>query len=731
VRTPDRATLTAGSLRTVGAGSVAALWSVTNAVAFASLVFSVGDGAALAAGIGATLLGFAVTSIAVAAASGTPGIGSAMIGASVVVQAAALGAIDALLAERGVAAGPERTGTLLVASAALTAMVGALLVALGLLRAGALVRLLPSPVVAGFFCGLGISLVRGAIEFAAGGALSADALPALLGPAPAGRIAMTAGVGALLVLLPRRIGLWRTMLGVLGGAAAAFHLARAGLGIDIASAQAGGWLFGALPGGTMLAVPSRAAFAQADAEVLFLLLPFAASSAVLAAISLALVVSGIEDARDTRMRIDREIALAGAGNLAGGLVGAMPSGHGLVTTTLLARLGAPTRAAAAVPGLIAVALALLDSRALAWLPVPVVAGMLLAFGIEWMVVRTREQAAGMPWHDRVVLALVALGIAFLGIVPGLLIGLGLALVIFLWVYRGLPVIGATLTGEDVASSVTRSEAALALLRRERHRIVLLRLQGYLFFLNARRLEDEAAAQIEVGARVLVLDLGRLSGADSSAIESFRRICRRAAREGVRLIIASASPALAGVIAKPAGAAPAVELVGSIDDGLARGEEALLADLGGPLADETVRFEDHLAATGATTEEIGRLGAAVELFEVAPGEVLMREGEPARDLMFIERGRFSVTLSHGTARATHLRILTAGNFVGEVAMLRGGVRTASVIAEAPARVVRLSGGTFDRLFRDDPAVAAMLQRAIAQHLAEKLTESNRAARLAHA
>ena len=462
-----------------------------------------------------------------------------------------------------------------------------------------------------------------------------------------------------------------------------------------------------------------------------MLLPFAASSAVLAAISLALMVSGIEDARDTRMRIDREIALAGAGTLAGGLVGAVPAGHGLVTTTLLARLGAPTRAAAAVPGLIAAGLAVLDSHALAWLPVPVVAGMLLAFGIEWMVVRTREQAAGMPWHDRAVLALVALGIALLGIVPGLLIGLGLALVIFLWVYRGLPVIGATLTGEDVASSVTRSEAALALLRRERHRIVLLRLQGYLFFLNARRMEDEAAAQIEVGARVLVLDLGRLSGADSSAVESFRRIRRRAARQGVRLIIASAPPALAGVIAGTAGAAPAVELVGSVDDGLARGEEVLLAASGGPPADETVCFEDHLAATGATTGEIGRLGAVVERFAVGQGEVLMREGEPAADVMFIERGRFSVTLGHGTARATHLRILTAGNFVGEVAMLRGGVRTASVIAEAPAQVVRLTGGAIDRLFRDDPAAAAVLQRAIAQHLAEKLTESNRAARLAQA
>jgi SulP family sulfate permease len=716
-------------MRTASAGMVAALWSVTNAVAFASLIFSVDDGTALAAGVGAALLGHAVTSIAIASGSGTPGIGSATIGASVVVQAAALGAVDALLAERGLAAGPERTGALLLASAALTAMVGAILAALGMLRVGTLARLLPSPVVAGFFCGLGISLVRGAIEFAAGFPLSPDALPALLGPAPAGRLAMMAGVGGLLVLLPRRIGLRRTMLGVLGSAVAAFHLGRAASGIDIAEAQAGGWLFGPLPGGPMLAMPPRAAFAQIDVEALGLLLPFAASSAVLAAISLALMVSGIEDVRDTRMRIDREIALAGAANLAGALAGAVPAGHGLVTTSLLARLGAPTRRAASAPGLIAAALALLDSATLAWLPRPVVAGMLLAFGIDWMVTRTREQAAGMPWHDRLVLALVALGIAVLGIVPGLLIGLGLALVIFLWVYRSLPVIGATLTGEDVASSVTRSEAALALLRRERHRIVLLRLQGYLFFLNARRMEDEAAARIEAGASVLLLDLGRLSGADSSAIESFRRIRRRAARQGARLIIASAPPELAEAIAGNGAAAAAAELVGSVDDGLARGEEALLAAFGGPRADETVRFEDHLAASGATAEEIGRLGDAVERFAVGPGETLMREGEPATDVMFIERGRFSITLGHGTARATHLRILTAGNFVGEVAMLRGGVRSASVVAEAPAEVVRLTAGALDRLLRDDPGVAVILQRAIAQQLAEKLTESNRAARLA--
>lgn len=129
---------------------------------------------------------------------------------------------------------------------------------------------------------------------------------------------------------------------------------------------------------------------------------------------------------------------------------------------------------------------------------------------------------------------------------------------------------------------------------------------------------------------------------------------------------------------------------------------------------------------------------------APGEALMRQDEPATDMIFLEAGRAVASLQVATSKVVtskvatvqdpgrgpvHLRTMEAGSLIGGVALLRGGERTASVIAETTRVGQRLTRVSLARMEAEDPALALVLQRAILVQLADRLADNTRAVELA--
>ncbi|WP_270936605.1 cyclic nucleotide-binding domain-containing protein [Falsiroseomonas oryzae] len=715
--------------RTAAGGAIAAVWSVTALVAYAALVFSGPAAAALPVGTSGFLLGFAVLSVVVAFCSSTPGIAVAAFGSSAVVQAAVAQTTVALLEAKGVPEGSARAGALVLSCGAVTIGVGVLLCAGGLLRIGSLVRLLPHPVSSGFFCGLGAAFVLGAVRLASGVAPGPGNLGALLDPDTLLRLAVCAGIGLLLVLVPRRVRHWAVMPGILLAAVLAYHAVRLAIGQSMTDAQAARWLLGPFGEAGPVTLPSAASFALLDAELLLALLPFVGTATLLAAITLALMAAGIESTTGRPMDIDREMALAGAANVATGAVGGIPGGHALAATGLLSLFGAGSRAAAAVPGLIAVGVLALGPTLLGVLPRPILAALLLSQGIEWMVLRTWRDVQPLPRHEAAILLAVAVTMASIGLVEGLALGLALALLIFVWTYRQVPVIRSVLRGDEMRSSVTRPGRALRVLEREGQGIVLVRLQGYMFFLNALAVQTVFAARVAQGARVVVLDFDHVLGMDSSAIDAFRRLEQQAVKGRVRLVLCAVPPALSERFARHGVfCSLAWSHAASADRGLEKAEEAILAMHGEPPADGRIGFADFIASIGDLPDVARRLEPFVERVEYGARHVLMRQGDAADDMVFLERGRVAAVLDEGQ-KAVHLRTLTAGTLVGEIALFRGGARTATVIAETPCEAVRLTRAAIERLHADDPALAFVVQRAIMLQLADKLADNTRAVDLA--
>lgn len=93
-----------------------------------------------------------------------------------------------------------------------------------------------------------------------------------------------------------------------------------------------------------------------------------------------------------------------------------------------------------------------------------------------------------------------------------------------------------------------------------------------------------------------------------------------------------------------------------------------------------------------------------------GHVVVREGAGAHAMHVIVSGSADVTVD-GAQVAT----LGPGDFFGEIALLGGGTRTATVTASSELRILAINSISFQRLVRSDPTLAESLPPEISARL----------------
>jgi CRP-like cAMP-binding protein len=108
------------------------------------------------------------------------------------------------------------------------------------------------------------------------------------------------------------------------------------------------------------------------------------------------------------------------------------------------------------------------------------------------------------------------------------------------------------------------------------------------------------------------------------------------------------------------------------------------------------------------DRVAALALAEARFE--PGEVLYREGDPARDCYVIVEGETDVTVSN-----RFVGNIGEGESVGEMGLLDQAPRTATVVARTPVRVQVIDAKSFDRLLDEAPSVTRALLRQVSRWL----------------
>lgn len=114
----------------------------------------------------------------------------------------------------------------------------------------------------------------------------------------------------------------------------------------------------------------------------------------------------------------------------------------------------------------------------------------------------------------------------------------------------------------------------------------------------------------------------------------------------------------------------------------------------------------------TEDEIVRVRADLRVRQYAKREVVLQKGASGDSLLFLLQGQLQVVDITEDGRAIGLRMLAPGDFFGEIAVINGSMRSASVVALSPVLVALLPRATALHLFSHSPSVANQMLRFLA-------------------
>jgi MFS superfamily sulfate permease-like transporter len=633
---------------------------------------------------------------------------------------------------------------LLALAGACTASAGLLQMAIGLARAGRLVRYLPQQVLAGFMNGVAVLIVLSQVGPALGvdaDVLARDGWAALRDMQPLA-LAVTAATTAVAWACAR----W------------APRLPAALVALLLTSAAVLAWQHGAGPSAAAGLQPIGAL--QAELPLPTALLPLAGDG------GWALLQRHAGTVATTALLL----ALGGI-NVVLGLFGALPLVYmRLRAINVHSAGGRSWRAALVDSGLIALVFAF-ALPLLALFPRQVLAGILvmLAWGLvdRWTLGLLRQgrqgrraaahgsaegsidgaavppaQGLGERLQSLAVIAAVCGVTVLWGFAPAVALGVLLSFVVLVQsLQRSL------LRHPAAAAAPSRRvypPALAPLLQQARRGIALLELEGALFFGNVEKLQQEVQALLQPPATVqpgaadrlhtLVLDLRRVGSIDASGAVTLQRLQERLAAQGVQLRLAGVTPgnrhgqALSahGVLDDTASGGWALH--GDADLAIEAGERAALARAGAQAIGAPVPLAHCELMAGLDAAGVARVAAVLRTRELAAGERLFAQGEPGSALYVLTAGSVSVVDGSGQQRFVSF---SAGMTFGEMALLDGGGRSADAVADEASTVHALDAAGLAALEREHPALAARLYRNLALHLTTRLRDASGAWRQAAA
>ncbi len=722
----SRPGLAASFLPNLIAGLTSGLVTLVYSISFAALIFSGKLTAYLPQGVGSALIGATVTAILVAWRSPFPFTLAGLEANSAIIITLAAASIASALDQ----AGSESFiyPTVWAAIILSTASTGLFLYALGRFGWGRLARYIPYPVIGGFLAGTGWLITRSSFKVMTGIPLSLAEFPAMFHGPVAAQWLCGAVMAAILLIVLQRSKHFLTLPAVLVGGIGLGNAIWLLLGQASVSLNHEAWFFNAFSHESLWQAWAPSTLSHIDWRVLFHQTGTLLAMMVIVMLSILLNSTGLELATSRHVDLDQELRANGIANIVNGCCGGIVGYLSINRCLLNQQAGARSPVAGMIAGGVCGSVLLLGSSFLAYVPKPVLGGLLLYIGYTFLSRWVYHAWWQFPRLDYCLIVVILIIIATLGFLQGVGAGLLIACLLFIVSYGKTSSIKHTLSGKQLQSNVVRSAAQQSYLQDQGDSIAILVLHGFVFFGTANDLLERIRQRLSVGhsqpLKFAVFDFRLVTGLDSSAVLSFLKLRQLADKSGLRLVFTQLIPAIENQLRQgglfPKGASD-LRCCPDLDRGLEWCEDQLLLE--GQLL-------DHLAAPlSLQLEELlhdaESASAMIPHFQpvdIAEGQTLFCEGDPADGLYFLESGRASVVVELTGGRTLRRRTYTSGVILGEMGFYCQAPRSASVIADEPCRLHYLSAARFQRIEADTPHLASCFNRGVVKLVAERLRRS---------
>jgi CRP-like cAMP-binding protein len=119
------------------------------------------------------------------------------------------------------------------------------------------------------------------------------------------------------------------------------------------------------------------------------------------------------------------------------------------------------------------------------------------------------------------------------------------------------------------------------------------------------------------------------------------------------------------------------------------------------------------------EEMEDVLVCVQPVMVSAGSVIFEQGDEGDALYFVDRGKLAVSITDPGGARKEIARLADGESFGEMALLTGEPRTATVSAATDVSLLKIDKEHFDELIDRSPTIRAAIERLNAQRLADNV------------
>lgn len=430
-------------------------------------------------------------------------------------------------------------GDYLAAAVALAFLVGLILVLLGLFRLGFLANFLSHPIISGFISASGVLIAVGQLKHVLGVPAEGDSLVAvaasIIKSADQAHMPTLAVGGAVVVFLvwsrsslkplAMKVGMNERLAALLARSAPLLAIiASIVVAAQFDLASKGVAILGPTPGGLPPIAPPdfnwplwRSLFGPA------LLI------AVIAYVESVSVAQTLSAKRRERVDLDQELIALGAANVASSVAGGIPVAGGLARSIVNFDAGARTQAAGAFTA-VGIALAALFLTPLLYnLPRATLAATIIVAVLSLVDLKIAARTLRYSKSDFAGMTTTILGVFFFGVEAGVMAGVILSMLLILHrASRPHSAVVGQLPGTEHFRNVKRHKVIVS------PTVASLRIDGDLFFANARFLEDRllGVAAEKATVKHVVLMCSAVNSVDASALEALLAVNARLKDAGV-------------------------------------------------------------------------------------------------------------------------------------------------------------------------------------------------------
>jgi len=399
-------------------------------------------------------------------------------------------------------------------------LAGLIQIVFGFLGIGKYIKLVPYPVISGFMSGIGVIIIALQLSRLFGsqpeGSGTISAIEAII-PAMSSLDVTATALGVVTLFI---VFLWpKKWAQYVPGALIALIVG------TIASSFVNVPVIGDIPLGLPdFTVPGF------SSETIGVVLEGAIILAILGSIDTLLTSLIADNLTQTRHHSDRELVGQGVGNTLAGLFGAMPGAGATSTTVVSMRSGGRGRVAGATHAIVLAAIVLVAGPLAEEIPHAVLAGILIKVGVDILDFDYLKRAHRGPKLDLVLMATVLIMTVLVDLITAVAVGVVIAALGF--VKR---LADQQLANFDPSEDALNDEER-RLFGEAKGKIALFRFDGPLSFGAAADLSHEARERMHGDIGAIVLDFGRMTFVDMSAIVAIETILDEAGKSRTSLFV---------------------------------------------------------------------------------------------------------------------------------------------------------------------------------------------------